>query len=78
MTLVYASDLKEVEMGTTYDFFGKEAHHAYTNLPKKVLENRLLLKNTLAKYNFRPVSHEWWHYDFAIKYPLSNYPLPCD
>lgn len=54
----------ELDMGTPYDYFGKEAHHAYTQLPEKVLKNRLLLKTIMDKYNFRPIFSEWWHYEY--------------
>lgn len=63
LTLV-TLDGKELDMGTPFDFFGKKAHHAYKNLPKQVLENRTLLKNTMDKYNFRSISSEWWHYEY--------------
>jgi D-alanyl-D-alanine dipeptidase len=78
LTLVKSDDFSEIPMGTEYDFFGKEAHHSYVNLPQEVLKNRQLLKTTLEKHGFRAVSHEWWHYDFGVKYPVSDFPLPCE
>jgi D-alanyl-D-alanine dipeptidase len=41
-----------------------KAHHAYTKLPKHVIQNRSLLKDIMIKYNFQPITSEWWHYDF--------------
>mgnify|MGYP006186397759 CR=1 FL=1 len=35
---------KEVEMGTSFDFFGFQASHNYTNLPDAVKANRKFLK----------------------------------
>ena len=63
LTLV-DKDGNELDMGTPFDFFGKEAHHTCTTLPKKVLENRKLLKNILNKYNFKSIYSEWWHYEY--------------
>lgn len=63
LTLVDAQG-KELDMGTPFDFFGKKAHHNCTTLPKKVLENRKLLKDVLNKYNFKSIFSEWWHYEY--------------
>ena len=49
-------------MGTTYDFFGKEAHHTYTAHSKKVQENRTLLKSLMEEAGFNSIRTEWWHY----------------
>jgi D-alanyl-D-alanine dipeptidase len=78
LTLV---DLKgnELDMGTPYDFFGREAHTDNLNLPKKVLENRKLLRETLLKVGFKGIRTEWWHFSFQGKnWPLSDYVWPCD
>lgn len=63
LTLVDAQG-QELDMGTPFDFFGKKAHHTCTTLPKKVLENRKLLKDVLNKYNFKSIFSEWWHYEY--------------
>ncbi|ELR73435.1 peptidase M15D, vanX D-ala-D-ala dipeptidase [Fulvivirga imtechensis AK7] len=71
---------KELDMGTSFDFFGKEAHHAYTNLPDTVLANRKLLKTVMQSFGFNPITTEWWHYNFRTsnKYSLSNFKPACD
>jgi D-alanyl-D-alanine dipeptidase len=53
----------ELEMGTPFDFFGPEAAHDYQNLSDKVKQNRLLLKQIMAKNNFSSIESEWWHYN---------------
>ena len=63
LTLVDAQG-QALDMGTPFDFFGKKAHHTCTTLPKKVLENRKLLKGVLNKYNFKSIFSEWWHYEY--------------
>lgn len=77
LTLVDASN-KELDMGTPYDYFGVKAHTDYTQLPKNVLENRKLLKNTLESVGFKGIRTEWWHFSYRKKtYPLSGYLWPC-
>lgn len=51
-----------VDMGTDFDHFSDTAHHGFKNLPQEVLENRLILKETMEKVGFRALSTEWWHY----------------
>ncbi len=70
----------ELDMGTPFDYFGKEAHHDYTELPEHILTNRKLLKSTMETYSFRAIRTEWWHYSFrnARQYPLSNEQPNCD
>lgn len=54
---------KELDMGTGFDFFGKEASHNYMNLPEAVLTNRKFLKETMLQHNFKSFDSEWWHYN---------------
>ena len=78
LTLVDANG-KELDMGTPYDFFGKQAHTDNNNLPTKVLANRQLLRETLAAVGFKGIRTEWWHFSYQNKvWPLSDYVWPCD
>ncbi len=77
LTIVDAEG-NELNMGTEYDYFGKEGHHDYTDLPKKVLENRALLKNVMSDHGFRWIRTEWWHYSYQLKsYPLADALWHC-
>jgi len=77
LTLVDSSG-KELNMGTTYDFFGVEAHTDNLNLPAEVLKNRKLLRETLEAVGFKGIRTEWWHFSYqAKKYALSDYVWPC-
>ncbi len=69
----------ELDMGTPFDFFGEKAAHGYKNLPKKVLENRKLLKGIMLKNNFKSFDSEWWHYNLsdASKDGLSDFKWDC-
>lgn len=70
----------ELDMGTTFDHFGAEASHNYSNLSDEVLANRKLLKRTMLKNNFKAFDSEWWHYNLinATKDKLSNFKWKCD
>jgi D-alanyl-D-alanine dipeptidase len=78
MTVVDANG-DELDMGTPFDFFGKKAHQDCTDLPKNVLENRKVLRNTMESVGFRRIRTEWWHYSFAnkTKFTVANTPIKC-
>ena len=73
-------DGKELDMGTDFDYFGKKAYHDATELPEEVLQNRLLLKETMEKFGFWSIRTEWWHYNLsaATNDPIANFTWPCD
>ena len=79
LTLIDAQG-KELNMGTPFDFFGKEAHHTYTEHSKEVLENRKLLKETLDKFNFKSIYSEWWHYEYRpeMQSKVENFEWQCN
>ena len=68
-----------LDMGTTFDYFGPEAHHTYTSLSDTILANRQLLKETMATVGLRHIRTEWWHYSYsAVSYELSDMLWNCD
>ena len=71
---------KELDMGTTFDYFGIEASHDFENLPAEVLKNRKLLKNIMIQNDFRIFESEWWHYNLknSRKDNLSNFKWKCE
>ena len=70
----------ELEMGTSFDFFGKEAAHNYKNLSNKVKRNRNLLKSVMKSSGFNPFDSEWWHYNLksGLKDNVSNVKWNCN
>ncbi len=38
------------------------SHQTFMNLPKNVLQNRLLLKTLMEKNGFKVFETKWWHY----------------
>ncbi len=79
ITLVTLDGLP-VDMGTDFDYFGKEAHHAYSKHSKTVLYNRRLLRETMKKHGFTTIRTEWWHYNFYAgkKYQISDFVWECN
>jgi len=70
LTIINLNNGKELNMGTVYDFFGKESWQENINLTIAQRANRLLLLSVMKKYGFKPLKEEWWHYT------LSNEPFP--
>lgn len=70
----------ELAMGTKFDHFGREAHHAYENLPEQVLVNRKLLKKVMEANGFWSITSEWWHYNLnqSYRYKVSDFKTTCE
>ena len=70
----------ELNMGTSFDYFGIEASHNNKNFSKEILNNRKLLKKIMLRYNFQSFDSEWWHYNMknAKLDPISNFKWKCD
>lgn len=72
-----------LDMGTPFDHFGPEAHPAKEDellaagvLSQQQVENRRLLRQVMRSAGFRPLRHEWWHFDCASRAEaLKRYPL---
>ncbi|WP_343486648.1 M15 family metallopeptidase [Allomuricauda sp. d1] len=73
-------DGNELDMGTDFDFFGRKAHHDHTDLPKKVLDNRKVLKETMEKHGFWGIRTEWWHYNLSAgsNDKVANFKWDCE
>ena len=70
LTIIDLNNGKELDMGTIYDYFGKESWIEYTGLTFHQRQNRLLLQSVMNKYGFKSLKEEWWHFT------LSNEPFP--
>jgi zinc D-Ala-D-Ala dipeptidase len=68
---------KEMDMGTAFDFFGKEAHTDYKGHSEDINSNRKLLTDMMQKYGFKGIRTEWWHFSFNAKYGLDEWVWPC-
>ncbi len=68
-----------LDMGTPFDYFGEEAHHAYPDHSPEVQENRLLLRTVMERHGFWTIRTEWWHYNLqaASAFPLTDFRWDC-
>ena len=71
---------EELNMGTAFDFFGKEAGHGYQFLDKKIMSNRKFLKKVMLQNGFKSFDSEWWHYNLssAMTDKVANTKWKCD
>lgn len=60
---IYDSKKNSVlDMGSPYDFFGKQSWVNYSKLTKIQKNNRQLLQNIMLQNGFRNYPKEWWHF----------------
>jgi len=71
---------KELDMGTSFDFFGPEASHDYKGFSKEIIANRALFKKIMISSKFQSFDSEWWHYNLknAKLDPISNFKWKCN
>ena len=71
---------QEIDFGTSFDFFGKEAAHSYKKISKNIKKNRKFLRKVMEKNGFKALESEWWHYNFsgALGDSVSNFNWKCD
>ena len=70
LTLFDMQTQKELDMGGTFDFFGELSHPDYTGITETQYANRMLLRDTMLRHGFVPMTSEWWHFT------LENEPYP--
>ena len=82
LTLFDMATEKEVDMGGTFDWFGRESHPDYGGNPKtgkyqgnakitaQQFHNRMILREAMMRHGFKPLDEEWWHFT------LKNEPFP--
>lgn len=80
LTLFDMKKEKEVDMGSTFDYFGPMSHPDVqpgkqagvypTVLTNEQYQNRMLLRKAMLAHGFKPLDSEWWHFT------LKNEPFP--
>ena len=62
ITLVDLKTCEELDMGSPYDFFGRESWVENPELTAQQRANRMLLQTIMSKHGFRNYPKEWWHF----------------
>ena len=82
LTLFDMTTEKEVDMGGTFDWFGRESHTDFGGNPNtgkykandritaEQFHNRMILREAMLRHGFKPIDEEWWHFT------LKNEPFP--
>lgn len=78
ITLVDISSGQELDMGSTFDFFGEISHSANTKgLTDAQLRNRAILRNAMIEHGFKTIVTEWWHFYLRDEpYPDTYFDFP--
>lgn len=71
LSLIDIKTNKELDMGSSYDFFGATSDVFHKNLSSKQEKNRMLLRNIMIKNGFKPYDNEWWHFTLVDE-PFPN------
>ena len=79
LTLVDMSTGKELDMGSSFDFFGEISHSDYTDLSEQQLANRAKLKDAMEAHGFEVLDEEWWHFTLKDEpYPNTYFSFDID
>lgn len=62
LTIIDGITNEPLDMGSPYDFFGKESWINHDDLTEAQKSNRKLLQQVMLKHNFRNYAKEWWHF----------------
>lgn len=80
LTLLDMATGKEVDMGSSFDFFSEISHPTYRGITEEQYENRMILRNAMIRNGFKPYECEWWHFslneepfpDTYFEFPVSS------
>lgn len=62
LTIIDGNTGNPLDMGSPYDFFGKQSWVDYDSITESQKKNRQLLQRVMLKQNFRNYPKEWWHF----------------
>lgn len=79
LTIIDGNTGQPLDMGSPYDFFGKESWVAHSNLTETQLKNRQLLQQVMKRHNFRNYAKEWWHFTLRWEpFPNTYFDFPVE
>jgi len=62
LTIIDLNSKTELDMGSSFDLFGKLSWVAYKNITAQQRANRMLLHIIMLKHGFKSYAQEWWHF----------------
>lgn len=84
VTIIDLVSEQELDMGTSYDWFGPQSWPSYQSVSSSVRNNRMLLRLAMEGAQFMPYEQEWWHFtlkneshpdtyfDFPVRRPAKS------
>ncbi len=77
LTLLDMSTGKELDMGSPFDLFSPISHPDSREVTDEQYDNRLFLRNAMARHGFLPLDCEWWHFTLDDEpYPETYFDFP--
>ena len=89
LTLFNMATGKELDMGGTFDWFGRESHpdcggnpqtmeyRANDTITAQQFANRMILRKAMLNHGFKPYECEWWHFTLKNEpYPNTYFTFP--
>ena len=62
LTIIDLKSKVELDMGSSFDFFGEPSWVHYQQITAQQRANRMLLNRTMLKHGFKSYAQEWWHF----------------
>ncbi|MGE5945030.1 MAG: M15 family metallopeptidase, partial [Flavobacteriales bacterium] len=79
VTIINTKTNKPLDMGSAYDFFGKESWISYEGISEKQKANRQLLQSIMLKHGFNNYLKEWWHFTLKDEpFPDTYFDFPIE
>ncbi|MCC6778327.1 MAG: M15 family metallopeptidase [Hyphomicrobiales bacterium] len=77
LTVVRRADGKELDMGTRYDFSGRQSWLSDKSVGAEAQKNRALFVAAMTRGGFTPYQKEWWHYTLTTEpFPQTYFDFP--
>ncbi len=82
LTIIYLLGQKageEIDMGSSWDYFGEKSSISTTKINLIQQKNRLILKNLMEMFGFIPYEKEWWHFTLKDEpFPNKYFDFPTN
>ncbi len=62
LTIIDLASKVELDMGSSFDFFGEVSHITASNISSQQRANRMLLHRVMLEHGFKAYAEEWWHF----------------